>query len=259
MPTLARCGLVDARESVNSLRIFKINMKLPKIPETAYVLLSGGQDSFVCLVWALQNFATVATVGINYGQRHSRELDYAAKIGAHFEVLHTVYDIGNFMKAITDSTLLNQGDHSHSHPLAADLPASFVPNRNGLFLTIISNHAFRKGEQRINLVTGTCETDFSGYPDCRDNYIKAKAVELSLGLDRPVTIYTPLMWKNKAQVFEMAYNAGKLKELRELTLTCYNGEEQMNPWGRGCRQCPACKLREKGFAAFRQTYPHLAP
>ncbi len=234
-------------------------MKMSKFSETAYVLLSGGQDSFVCLVWALQNFETVETIGINYGQRHSRELDYAAKIAAHFEVRHTVYDIGNFMKAIADSTLLDQGDHSHSHPLAANLPASFVPNRNGLFLTIIANHAFRKGEQRINLVTGTCETDFSGYPDCRDNYIKAKAVELSLGLDRPVTICTPLMWKNKAKVFEMAYNAGKIKELIELTLTCYNGNEQMNAWGRGCTQCPACRLREKGFAEFRQTHPHPLP
>ncbi|HAJ28240.1 MAG TPA: 7-cyano-7-deazaguanine synthase QueC, partial [Syntrophus sp. (in: bacteria)] len=97
------------------------------------------------------------------------------------------------------------------------------------------------------------------YPDCRDNYIKAKAVELSLGLDRPVTIHTPLMWKNKAQVFEMAYNAGKIKELQELTLTCYNGNEQMNEWGRGCSQCPACQLREKGFEEFRQTHPHPAP
>lgn len=229
----------------------KTNMNIPRFSESAYVLLSGGQDSFVCLVWALQNFETVETVSIDYGQRHSRELDYAARIAAYFEVRHTVYDIGSFMKSIADSTLLNQGDHSHCHPLAPNLPASFVPNRNGLFLTIISNHAFRNGEKRINLVTGTCETDFSGYPDCRDNYIKAKAVELSLGLDRPVTIYTPLMWKNKAQVFEMAYSAGKMKELMELTLTCYDGNEHMNEWGRGCSQCPACKLREKGFAEFR--------
>jgi 7-cyano-7-deazaguanine synthase len=224
---------------------------MSKYSETAYVLLSGGQDSFVCLVWALQNFEAVETVSIDYGQRHIRELAYAAKIAAHFEVRHTSYDIGNFLKAIAESTLFGEGDHSQSHPAAANLPASFVPNRNGLFLTIISNHAFRNGGQRINLVTGTCETDFSGYPDCRDNYIKAKAVELSLGLDRPVTIYTPLMWKNKAQIFAMAYDAGKIKELLDFTLTCYDGNEHMNEWGRGCGQCPACQLRKKGFEEFQ--------
>ncbi|HEY4784598.1 MAG TPA: 7-cyano-7-deazaguanine synthase QueC, partial [Bacteroidales bacterium] len=192
-----------------------------KTKETAYVLLSGGQDSFVCLVWALQNFEVVEAVSVNYGQRHKLELHYAAQVANHFAVRHTVYDIGSFIKSLTESTLLNEGDHNQTHRLANTLPASFVPNRNGIFLTIISNHAFRNNEKRINLVTGVCETDFSGYPDCRDHYIKAKALELSLGLDRPVTIYTPLMWKTKAQTFEMASQAGKLKELIELTLTCY--------------------------------------
>lgn len=221
--------------------------------ETAYVLLSGGQDSFVCLIWALQNFETVETVSINYGQRHKLELQYAAQVASHFGVRHTVYDIGNFIRSLAESTLLNDGDHNQNHRLAANLPASFVPNRNGIFLTIISNHAFRNNENRINLVTGTCETDFSGYPDCRDHYIKAKALELSLGLDRPVNIYTPLMWKTKAQTFEMAHRAGKLKELIELTLTCYNGNENMNEWGRGCNDCPACKLRKKGYEEFLNT------
>ncbi len=223
---------------------------MPKLNESAYVLLSGGQDSFVCLVWALQNFERVETVSVNYGQRHKLELHYAEQIAIHFGVKHTIYDIGNFIKSLTESTLLNEGDHNQTHRLANNLPASFVPNRNGIFLTIISNHAFRNNEKRINLVTGTCETDFSGYPDCRDNYIKAKALELSLGLDRPVTIYTPLMWKTKAQTFEMANQSGKLKELIELTLTCYNGDETMNEWGRGCGECPACKLRKKGYKEF---------
>ena len=217
----------------------------------AYVLLSGGQDSFVCLVWALENFKSVEAVSINYGQRHSRELYYAAGVAKHFDVKHTVYDIGDFFKQMTVSTLINTGDHNKSHELANHLPASFVPNRNGIFLTVISNHAFKNGEKHINLVTGTCETDFSGYPDCRDNYIKAKQIELALGLDLPVSIHTPLMWKNKAETFEMAYNAGKLKELVELTLTCYNGVEKMNEWGMGCGDCPACKLREKGYLEFQ--------
>ena len=221
-----------------------------KSNETAYVLLSGGQDSFVCLVWALQNFEHVEAVSVNYGQRHKLELHYAAQVANHFGVRHTVYDIGNFIKSMAESTLLNEGDHNKTHQQADNLPASFVPNRNGIFLTIISNHAFRNNEKRINLVTGVCETDYSGYPDCRDHYIKAKALELSLGLDKPVTIHTPLMWKTKAQTFEMAHQAGKLKELIELTLTCYNGNEAMNEWGRGCGECPACNLRKKGYQEF---------
>lgn len=206
----------------------------------------------MCLIWALENFETVEAISVKYGQRHNRELDYAGKIAAHFGIKHTVYDIGTFISSLTESTLLGTGDHNTQHTLAGNLPASFVPNRNGIFLTIISNHAFRKGEKRINLVTGTCETDFSGYPDCRDNYIKAKAIELSLGLDRPVNIYTPLMWKNKAETFKMASDAGKLKEIIDLTLTCYNGNETLNEWGRGCGDCPACKLRKKGFEEFKQ-------
>lgn len=219
--------------------------------ETAYILLSGGQDSFVSLVWALENFKKVEAVSINYQQRHSRELHYAVEIAHHFKVKHTVYDIGDFFKNLTISTLLNEGDHNLKHKLASNLPASFVPNRNGLFLTVIANHAFKNNEDNINLVTGVCETDFSGYPDCRDEYIKAKAVELSLGLDRPVTIFTPLMWKNKAETFKMAAEAGNMKELIELTLSCYNGNETLHEWGRGCTDCPACKLRKKGFEEYK--------
>jgi len=144
--------------------------------DTAYVLLSGGQDSFVSLVWAMQNFSNAEAVSIDYGQRHNRELHYAAEIAKHFGVNHTIYDIGNFIKTLAESTLLSEGDHNKSHPLAQHLPASFVPNRNGIFLTIISNHAFRKNEKRINIVIGTCETDFSGYPDCREKTIAATAV-----------------------------------------------------------------------------------
>ncbi len=218
--------------------------------QKAYILLSGGQDSFVCLLWALQMFDEVEAVSINYGQRHNAELRYAGLVANYFNVKHTVYNIGEFITSMADSTLLNSGNHNDSHPQANNLPASFVPNRNGIFLTVISNHAFRNNEPIINLITGTCETDFSGYPDCRDAYIKAKALELSLGLDRTVNILTPLMWKNKAQTFEMADKAGKLNELNELTLTCYNAVEQLNVWGRGCGSCPACKLRERGFLDY---------
>lgn len=221
-----------------------------KTDEKAYVLLSGGQDSFVCLIWAIERFTSVEAVSINYGQRHEKELSYAAAIADYFDIQHTVYDIGDFFKVMTVSSLLSEDDHNEQHQLADNLPASFVPNRNGVFLTVIANHAFKNGEKRINLVTGTCETDFSGYPDCRDSYIKSKAIELSLGLDRPVNIYTPLMWLDKAATFKMADDAGNLKQLIELTLTCYNGVEDLNDWGRGCGECPSCKLRKKGFEEF---------
>jgi 7-cyano-7-deazaguanine synthase len=218
----------------------------------AYVLLSGGQDSFVCLIWALNNFENIETVSIQYGQRHNKELIYASNIAKHFGVKNTVYDLGDFFKAMTTSTLIGSGDHNTQHEFANHLPASFVPNRNGIFLTVISNHAFKNGEKHIHLVTGTCETDYSGYPDCRDNYIKSKQIELALGLDCPVTIHTPLMWLNKAQTFEMANEAGKLKEIIELTLTCYNGNENMNEWGRGCDNCPSCKIRKNGFEEYQK-------
>jgi 7-cyano-7-deazaguanine synthase len=217
----------------------------------AHVLLSGGQDSFVCLIWSLEQFKKVEAVSINYGQRHKKELEYAANIARIFGVKHTIYDIGSFFQIMTVSSLLGQGDHNKSHDLAGNLPASFVPNRNGIFLTVVSNHAYKNGETNINIVTGTCETDYSGYPDCRDNYIKAKQLELSLGLDRPVSIFTPLMWKNKAQIFKMASDAGNLTELIELTLTCYDGVETLNEWGRGCGTCPACKIRANGFEEFK--------
>ncbi len=219
-------------------------------PKKAYLLLSGGQDSFVCLTWGMERFDEIETISIAYNQRHSKELEYAAKVAKHFGVKHTIYNINNFLSAISDSSLLNNGNHNTHHQQANNLPASFVPNRNGLFLTIISNHAYRNNEKHIQIITGVCETDFSGYPDCRDEYIQAKAKELSLGLDCDVTIHTPLMWKNKAQTFEMAANAGKLQELIKLTLTCYNGDEQQHDWGRGCGNCPACILREKGYLEY---------
>ncbi len=219
-------------------------------PQKACLLLSGGQDSFVCLAWALQQFDEVETVSIAYNQHHEKELKYAAQIASHFGVKHTVYHIGDFLSALSDSSLFDGSSHNEQHQQTDSLPASFVPNRNGLFLTIISSHAFRQNAQHIQIVTGVCQTDFSGYPDCRDAYIKAKEVELSLGLNRPVSIHTPLMWKTKAQIFAMAKEAGVLGELIEMTLTCYEGNETLHSWGRGCGECPACKLRRSGFEDF---------
>jgi 7-cyano-7-deazaguanine synthase len=218
----------------------------------AYILLSGGQDSFVSLIWSMKQFDSVEAVTVDYGQSHSIEIEYAGKIAEKFDIPHTIYPVGDFLKSISDSSLLTATDHNKKHTVEESLPASFVPNRNGLFLTILSNHAFRKGEKHIRLVIGACETDYSGYPDCRDNYIKAKQLELSLGLDRPVSIYTPLMWKTKAETFKMAEDAGYLDELITLTMTCYNGNETLHEWGRGCDDCPSCKLRKNGYLEFKR-------
>ncbi len=220
------------------------------INKKAYILLSGGQDSFTCLVWALRHFAAVEAISIAYNQKHAKELEYAKRIAEHFGIDLFVYNIGNFMNSIANSSLFAGNEHGEAHEQAAHLPASFVPNRNGLFLTIIANHAYKNNEEHIHIVTGVCETDYSGYPDCRDEYIQAKAKELSLGLDKPVTIHTPLMWKTKADAFRMVFEAGKLPELIEMTLTCYNGVETLHAWGRGCGECPSCKLRMNGFEEF---------
>lgn len=226
----------------------------PYVPDTAYVLLSGGQDSFVCTAWALKHFKQVEAISIDYGQRHGNELNYAKKIANYYSIHHIIYFLGDFFNALSESSLIDKHrSHHQKHALARHLPSSFVPNRNGLFFTLASNHAFKKGEKHIHLVTGTCQTDFSGYPDCRDAYIKAKSVELSLGLDKPVSIHTPLMWKNKAETFEMAFKEGHLKMLLDITLTCYEGIEKKNTWGRGCGQCPACQLREKGYKKFKSS------
>lgn len=221
----------------------------------AYVLLSGGQDSFVSILWAMDKFKLVEAVSIAYNQSHKIEIEYAKKIAVHFSIEHTIYDIRDFFSSIASSSLLNDSDHNTRHLNAEHLPASFIPNRNGIFLTIAASHAFRKNEKHIHLVTGVCETDFSGYPDCRNDYIKAKARELSLGLDCQVEIHTPLMQITKAETFELAHKAGKLKELNVLTMTCYNGVERLNEWGRGCGECPSCKLRKKGYEEFVKKIP----
>jgi 7-cyano-7-deazaguanine synthase len=220
----------------------------------AYVLLSGGQDSFVSMIWARNNFIDVEALSIGYQQIHSKEIQYASNLAKKYNVKHNIYDIDNFFKQLTISSLLEGEDHNQKHKINQALPASFVPNRNGVFLTIIATHAFKFERKQIHLVTGVCETDYSGYPDCRHNYIQAKALELSLGLDIPVYIHTPLMWKNKAEIFKYAYDQGVLDDLIENTLSCYNGDETLHPWGRGCDNCPACRLRKNGFELFQKNY-----
>lgn len=224
----------------------------------ALVLFSGGQDSATCLAWALDRFDRVETVGFDYGQRHRVELDARSVVLDRIRSIHDwgdrlgedrTLDLGVLGK-ISDTALTSDMAIATA---ASGLPNTFVPGRNLLFLTFAATIAYRRGLKHI--VTGVCETDYSGYPDCRDDTIKALQVALNLGMETRLVLETPLMWINKAQTWAMAEAIGgsDLVELiRAETLTCYKGEiDTTNPWGRGCGACPACDLRRSGFEAWR--------
>ena len=225
---------------------------------TALVLFSGGQDSTACLAWALDRYAGVETVGFDYGQRHRIELDcrltlrdqmaaqfppWADRLGPD-QLLNL-----RLLAQLSDSALTTE----RALELAANgLPNTFVPGRNLLFLTFAATLAYRRSASV--LVGGMCETDYSGYPDCRDNTLKAMQVALSLGLDAPMVVETPLMWLSKAQTWALTERLGgrRLTELVvEHTHTCYLGERGVrHAWGHGCGQCPACLLRAAGHQAW---------
>lgn len=226
--------------------------------DKALVLFSGGQDSATCLAWALERYDRVETIGFDYGQKHRVELDcrttalaalraafpaWSEKLGAdHLIALPVIGEISE--TALTrDVAIAIQ---------ANGLPNTFVPGRNLLFLTVAAMVAYRIGAKFI--VTGVCETDFSGYPDCRDDTIKALQAALNLGMETRFVLETPLMWIDKAETWRMAHRLGgeKLVDLIvEETHTCYQGDRtHRHAWGYGCGECPACDLRRKGFAAF---------
>jgi 7-cyano-7-deazaguanine synthase len=225
---------------------------------SALVLFSGGQDSTVCLAWALARFDRVETVGFDYGQRHAAELaarpiileklraqfpDWAGKLGSdHLLPLDVLKSIGG--SALTDDMKIEMGD--------SGLPTTFVPGRNLLFLTVAAALGYRRGT--ADLVGGMCETDFSGYPDCRDETVQATAKALSLGLARDIKVHTPLMWIDKAATWRLAEELGG-KSLVELiveeTVTCYEGDRaHRHDWGYGCGKCPACDLRATGYSKY---------
>jgi 7-cyano-7-deazaguanine synthase len=229
-------------------------------PRTALVLFSGGQDSSTCLAWALERFERVETVAFDYGQRHRIELDcrlavrrelwarfgtWAARLGDdHLLDLSLLASIGD--SALTSTRAIELQ--------ANGLPNTFVPGRNLLFFTVAAALATRRGASV--LVGGMCETDYSGYPDCRDNTLKALQVAISLGLAAPMTIETPLMFIDKAATWAMAEALGGaplIELLIEHTHTCYLGQRgARHAWGHGCGSCPACELRARGFARWRQ-------
>jgi len=228
--------------------------------DTALVLFSGGQDSTVCLAWALERFARIETIGFDYGQRHAIELAVRGPIRDGMAKLRPEWAsrLGNdhvikldALAAISDSALtrdmaIEMGAHG--------LPTTFVPGRNLIFFTFAGALAYRRGAR--HLVAGMCETDYSGYPDCRDDAVKAMQVALGLGMDRRFVLHTPLMWIDKAGTFAVAETIGgrpMLDLVIEATHSCYLGDRtHRHDWGYGCGSCPACKLRADGFARFVQ-------
>lgn len=224
----------------------------------ALVLLSGGQDSATCLAWALARYAQVETLGFDYGQRHRSELDARCRIleGLRAKFPDWAERLGSdhvldlqIFGQISETALTRESDIVAG---ARGLPNTFVPGRNLIFLTFAAALAYRRNLKHI--VSGVCETDYSGYPDCRDDTIKALQVTLNLGMEQRFVLDTPLMWIDKAQTWRLAEDLGgsALVELiRQETLSCYRGDtEHMHVWGRGCGTCPACDLRAKGYAAF---------
>ena len=225
---------------------------------TALVLFSGGQDSTTCLAYALTRYPRVETIGFDYGQRHRVELDARLTVLRELRSRFPVWNTRLGDDHVLDVPVLGQiSEGSLTREMAFTLeanglPNSFVPGRNLVFLTLAAALAYRRGLQV--LVTGVCETDFSGYPDCRDDTMKALQLALSLGMDRRFLLETPLMWIDKAATWAMAESLGgpALVDLvTEHTHTCYLGDRsQRHAWGYGCGDCPACALRARGHAAF---------
>ncbi len=229
----------------------------------ALVLFSGGQDSTVCLAWALERFAVVETVGFDYGQRHRVELGQRAVVrGALAQLKETWGErlADDHVVALDALGAMSDTAMTRDIAIALDekgLPNTFVPGRNLVFLAFAAALAFRRGLRHI--VAGMCETDFSGYPDCRDDTMKAMQVALNLGMDQRFVIDTPLMWIDKAGVWAMSEAIGGAplqKIVVEETHTCYLGVRgEPHVWGHGCGECPACRLRAEGFFKWRGSKP----
>ncbi len=225
----------------------------------ALVLFSGGQDSSTCLAWALSRYARVETIAFDYGQRHAVELDCRLQVLAQFkqQFPHWASKMGEdhllpipVLGTISETSLTREKSIEMA---SSGLPNTFVPGRNLLFLTLAAALAYRRGLQR--LVTGVCETDYSGYPDCRHATMQAMQQALNLGMEAQFQIDTPLMWLSKAQTWELAQDLGgaPLVELiRHETHSCYLGDHQtQHDWGYGCGSCPACELRAQGWRQWR--------
>jgi len=222
-------------------------MKENKINETALVVFSGGQDSTTCLYWALQHFTEVKAISFVYGQKHVKEVELAKQLAEEAGVEWSMLDVSFISSlshgcSLTDTTLDIEAEKKEGD----QFPSTFVPGRNLFFLSIAAVKARDMGIR--HLITGVSQTDFSGYPDCRDSFIKSLNVTINLAMDEQFVIHTPLMWIDKAQTWALADELGVLDTIRYKTLTCYNGVI-----GDGCGHCPACKLRREGLEKYLAT------
>ncbi|MFZ4787430.1 MAG: 7-cyano-7-deazaguanine synthase QueC [Beijerinckiaceae bacterium] len=227
--------------------------------QSALVLFSGGQDSSTCLAWALERFERVETVGFDYGQRHTIELTVRGQLRDAMRSIkqHWQNRLGDdHMINLSALGEISQTSLTRDMEMAMGsegLPNSFVPGRNLIFLTFAAAIAYRRGIR--HLVTGVCETDYSGYPDCRDDTIKAMQVALGLGMERRFVLHTPLMWIDKAQTWSLTEELGGsalIEVIRDISHSCYLGERKAHDWGHGCGHCPACELRADGFMRWRK-------
>lgn len=221
-----------------------------KKKEKALVVFSGGQDSTTCLGWAIQNYDTVEAITFAYKQRHQVEIQQAKKICDMFSIKQKIIGF-DFLDSLVDSALLSDGKIDDHHPDHDNLSASFVPNRNALFLTLA--HAYAQTKRAKAIVTGVCQTDYSGYPDCRQEFIDVIQAALNIGSESKIVIHTPLMHLSKAGTFALAEKVGIYNIVIEESHTCYEGDRTTrHDWGYGCGECPACKIRKKGWKEYKQ-------
>ena len=214
--------------------------------EKAVVVFSGGQDSTTCLFWAMKKYKEVIAVSFDYNQKHVLELQCAKDICKKYNVEHHILDL-NLLNQLAPNSLTRTDIEVDKDAPKEGPPNSFVDGRNLLFLTFVAIFAKQRGI--TDIVTGVSQSDFSGYPDCRDVFIKSLNVTLNLAMGYEFDIYTPLMWIDKAETWKMAHDLGALKVIKDETLTCYNGII-----GSGCGDCPACKLRKNGYLEFKKLY-----
>ena len=226
-------------------------------PKGALVLFSGGQDSTACLAWALDRFHSVETIGFDYGQRHAIELQSRDVVRDQLRLMNVMWSTrlgkdrvldASILGKLSDTALTSSGDIGTTD----GLPNTFVPGRNLFFLTLAAVVAYHNDIRHI--VLGVCETDFSGYPDCRDDTIKAMQLALNGAMARQFVLHTPLMWVNKAQTWALSEHLGGealIELIRVHTHTCYLGDRAtLHSWGYGCSRCPACQLRATGYAEW---------
>lgn len=214
--------------------------------DTAVVVFSGGQDSTTCLFWAKKRFKKVIAISFDYGQRHKLELQCAKKICEKYDVEHEILDL-SLLNQLAPNSLTRSDIPVDVTREGDNIPNSFVEGRNLIFLSFAA--IFTKQKKANYLITGVSQSDFSGYPDCRDNFIKSLNVTLNLAMDYDFELLTPLMWIDKCETWKMAYDLGVLDIVKNETLTCYNGII-----GNGCGQCPSCELRKHGYLEFKKKY-----